>query len=53
MLQSHPLLATPGLPVMPITGKTRPDEYASKFSHDGEVVRPGTQGVFANARHHG
>jgi len=30
-----------GLAVMPITGKTDVGNYASKFSHDDEVVRPG------------
>ena len=30
-----------GLAVMPVTGKTDLNQYASKFSHDGEVVSPG------------
>ena len=35
-----------GLAVMPVTGKTDLNQYASKFSHDGEVVRPGYHKVF-------
>jgi len=35
-----------GLAVMPVTGKTDPAAYASKFSHDGEVVRAGYHKVF-------
>jgi predicted alpha-1,2-mannosidase len=30
-----------GLATMPVTAKTSLDQYSSKFSHDGEVVRPG------------
>lgn len=35
-----------GLAVMPVTGKTDPTNYASKFSHEGEIVRPGYHKVF-------
>jgi len=35
-----------GLATMPITAKTDLKNYASKFSHDGEVIRPGYHKVF-------
>lgn len=35
-----------GVATMPVTGRTAPDKYASEFSHDGEVVRPGYHKVF-------
>lgn len=35
-----------GLAVMPVTAKTEITRYASKFSHEGEIVRPGYHKVF-------
>lgn len=35
-----------GIAVMPVTGETDLGNYASKFSHEGEVVRPGYHKVF-------
>jgi putative alpha-1,2-mannosidase len=41
-----------GLAVMPVTGKSDPAQYASKFSHDGEVVRPGYHKVILETQAH-
>ncbi|MEN8693181.1 MAG: GH92 family glycosyl hydrolase [Akkermansiaceae bacterium] len=30
-----------GLPTMPVTDKTDPNDYASKFSHDDEIIKAG------------
>jgi predicted alpha-1,2-mannosidase len=35
-----------GMAVMPVTGKNDLKSYASKFSHEGEIVRPGYHKVF-------
>ncbi len=35
-----------GLAVMPVTGTTDINRYSSKFSHDGEIIRPGYHKVF-------
>lgn len=35
-----------GLAVMPVTGKTDPENYASKFSHEDEIVTPGYHKLF-------
>lgn len=39
-----------GLAVMPVTDRTSPQSYASRFSHEGEVVRPGYHKVLLQDR---